>query len=142
MKASLGIYSYLKECFYLYRQTSIIAIGDTKLLIILLHASIHQVTTCTRKLHIVVGITEERSRIFVNKHSHPKFGVKCLYLTSILHCILLEHHIVMPDSIKSIFGFPEEHSRTNRKHIWFFAYDLRMERGTVLILTSLYAQCQ
>ena len=39
-------------------------------------------------------------------------------------------------------GITEEHSRTNRKHVWFFAYNLRMERGTVLILTSLSAQCQ
>ena len=90
----------------------------------------------------VFGITEERSRMFVNKHLHPKFGVKCLYLTSILQCILLEHHIDMLDSIKSIFGFPEEHSRTNRKHIWFFENDMRMERGTVLMLTWLSAQFQ
>ena len=39
-------------------------------------------------------------------------------------------------------GFPEEHSRMNRKHVWFFAYNLRMERGTVLMLTSLSTQCQ
>ena len=39
-------------------------------------------------------------------------------------------------------GITEEHSRTNRKHVWFFEYKLRMGRGTVLILTWLSAQCQ
>ena len=39
-------------------------------------------------------------------------------------------------------GFPEEHLRTNRKNVWFFAYNLRMERGTVLIQTSFSARCQ
>ena len=39
-------------------------------------------------------------------------------------------------------GFLEEHSRTNRKHVWFFVYNLRMEIGTVLILTSLSEKCQ
>ena len=48
--------------------------------------------------------------------------------------------LIRLNQIKS--GFPEEHSRMNRKHVWFFAYILRMERGTVLILTSLSAQCQ
>ena len=37
-----------------YHQILIIAIRHTNLLIILLRASIHQVTKCTRKLHIVV----------------------------------------------------------------------------------------
>ena len=36
----------------------------------------------------------------------------------------------------------EKQLRANRKHVLFFAYNLRMERGTVLILTSLSAQCQ
>ena len=32
------------------------------------------------------------------------------------------------------------HFVNKRKHVWFFAYKLRMERGTVLILTWLSAQ--
>ena len=36
--------------------------------------------------------------------------------------------------IKRILGITEDLS-ANRKHVWFFAYNLRMERGTVLILT-------
>ena len=30
----------------------------------------------------------------------------------------------------------------NRKYVWFFAYNLRMERGKVLILAWLSAHCQ
>ena len=49
-------YYLVVELFHVekYRQTAIIAIGDTKRFIILLRASINQFTTCTRKLHIVV----------------------------------------------------------------------------------------
>ena len=32
---------------------------------------------------------------------------------------------------KNIIGITEEHSRTTRKHVWFFAHNLRMERGSV-----------
>ena len=39
-------------------------------------------------------------------------------------------------------GFTEGELSENRKHVWFFAYNLRMERGTVLMLTSLSALCQ
>ena len=39
-------------------------------------------------------------------------------------------------------GFPEELKRANRKHVWFFVYNIRMERDTLLILTWLSAQCQ
>jgi len=46
--------NFITHCNQLYRPTSIITIGDTKLLPILLLASIQQVTTCTRKLHIVM----------------------------------------------------------------------------------------
>ena len=31
-------------------------------------------------------------------------------------------------------GITEGELSVNRKHVWFFAYSLRMERGTVLIL--------
>ena len=41
---------------------------------------------------------------------------------------------------RRFIGFLEEQLRTNRKHVFFFLYNLRMERGTVL--TSLSAQCQ
>ena len=40
------------------------------------------------------------------------------------------------------FFITEEQLSANRKHVCFFAYNLRMERGTVLILTWLSAQCQ
>ena len=35
----------------------------------------------------------------------------------------------------TIFGFKEEQLHANRKYVWFFAYNLRMERGIGLILT-------
>ena len=40
------------------------------------------------------------------------------------------------------FGIMEGELSANRKHVWFSAYNLRMERGTVLILTWLSAQYQ
>ena len=46
--------SWFVELWVLYRQISIIAVGDKKPLIILLRASIHQVKTCARKLHFVM----------------------------------------------------------------------------------------
>ena len=39
-------------------------------------------------------------------------------------------------------GFTDGELSANRKHVCFFAYDLRMERGTVMLLTWLSAQCQ
>ena len=43
----------------------------------------------------------------------------------------------------NFFGITEEQLNANRKHVWFFAYtNLRMERRTVFVLTSLSAQCQ
>ena len=51
----------------------------------------------------------------------------------------IKHYLVL---VEEMGGITEGEFSTNRKHVCFFAYDLRMERSTVLILTSMSAQCQ
>ena len=51
--------------------------------------------------------------------------------------VFSEFHKIVEES-----GITEDQLSANRKHVWFFACNLRIERGTVFILTWLSAKCQ
>ena len=56
-----------------------------------------------------------------------KLGSDMLQTTVMFICLSRFHQI----------GITEGELRANQKHVWSFAYSLRKERGTVLILTWL-----
>ena len=55
-------------------------------------------------------------------------------------CVFQLIRLQIACNINKAHGITEEQLSANRKHVCFFAYNFRMERGTVLIQTWLSAQ--